>query len=36
MTEERRGAMAKVLEFLKAVWKYIVDSVVADYNSRKK
>ena len=36
MTEERRGPMAKVFEFLKAVWQYIVDSVVADYNSRKK
>jgi len=28
--------MAKILEFLKAVWKYIVDAVVADYKSRQK
>jgi len=28
--------MAKILEFLKAVWKYIVDAVVADYQSRQR
>jgi hypothetical protein len=36
MTTGKEGAMTKILEFLKAVWKFVVDSVVADYNSRKK